>query len=368
MKYSPLIEILRSGCWNVKIGCCIDLVGLKNVLNQAKQQSVQGIVINAILQDSQFKHLLQSEKEDKLRKSVMHNYGVYSMLNTSLLRIVDIFEQDGIRPVLLKGHGLAQYYPVPQLRQCGDLDIYIGSDQYENATNRILEYFKINNDLQESNKHVQIRINSTIVELHKFSSTHPNKTLNDIYQKYATEGLNSNTGTYVVGSKIIDTPSDTFNAFYVFYHLWRHFLTEGVGLRQLCDWMMLLHARKDYIDVEYLCQMVSDMRLMKPWKAFAAIIVEYLGAPPEDVPFYDASYTRLAKRILKRILKEGNFGHERSYYKLRKNSYVLMKIHAFWCHFERYVAVFMLFPSHAMNQFAYMFKVGIKAIYQDITQ
>lgn len=32
----------------------------------------------------------------------------------------------------------------------------------------------------------------------------------------------------------------TFNAFYVFMHLYHHFLQVGVGLRQVCDWMLIM--------------------------------------------------------------------------------------------------------------------------------
>ena len=365
---SILLDFIRAGLWGKPVLETVRPDSLQKILQLAKHQSVLGIVANVILSSPDLKQNLKEGQESKLRKFILNNYGAYSKLGSSLMKLIGVLEADGIKPVLLKGHGLAQFYPVPELRQCGDIDIYVGPDQFDRAKTVLLSLSSLKGRPHETKKHVEVCLENTIVELHRFSSNNPDPHLDETYQKFAEKGLCENTNILKVGSQSIAIPSDTFNAFYVFYHLWRHFLTEGVGLRQLCDWMMLLHARKDYIDVGYLRQMVSDMRLMKPWKAFAAIIVDSLGAPPEDVPFYDASYTRLAKRILKRILKEGNFGHQRSYYKSRKNSYVLMKIHAFWCHFERYIALFMLFPSHAMNQFAYMFKVGIKAIYQDITQ
>lgn len=363
---TSLFNILRAGLWDEKVNCSIDADELQNVLQLAKQQSVLGIVINIILKNTDLKNFLPAGQEDKLRKVVMLNYGVYSKLSATLMELIDIFDSGGIRPVLLKGQGLAQYYPMPELRQCGDIDIYVGPDQFDKAKNILLSSSSVKGRPRETKKHVEIKLGKAIVELHRVSASHPKPFIDEVYQRYAQEGLNVDTVTCSIGSKTIATPSDTFNAFYVFYHLWHHFLTEGVGLRQLCDWMMLLHARKDYIDIEHLRRMVSDMELMKPWKAFASIIVDHLGASSEEVPFYDASYSRIAERILRRILKEGNFGHERSYYKSRKKNYLWMKLHAFWCHFERYFAVFTIFPTHAMSQFVYIFKGGIKAIYKDI--
>lgn len=363
---TSFFNILRAGLWDEKVNCSVDSDELQDVLKLAKQQSVLGIVVNVILKNTDLMNYLPEGQEDKLRKVVMLNYGAYSKLSSSLMKLIDVLDSGGIKPVLLKGHGLAQYYPVPELRQCGDIDIYVGPDQFDEAKHILLPLSSLKGRPHETKKHVEVRFGNTIVELHRVSAFHPEPIMDEIYQTYAHEGLDTCTGTYALGSKTIAIPSDTFNAFYVFYHLWRHFLTEGVGLRQLCDWMMLLHTRNKCIDVESLRQMVADMKLMKPWKSFAAIIVRYLGISPDEVPFYEEGYSRIAERILKRILKEGNFGHERSYYKSRKKNYLWMKVHAFWCHLERYFAVSLLFPSHSFNQFFYMARYGIKVFFKDI--
>ena len=40
----------------------------------------------------------------------------------------------------------------------------------------------------------------------------------------------------------------TFNAFYIFVHLYYHFLQVGVGFRQICDWMLWLKRQEETID------------------------------------------------------------------------------------------------------------------------
>ena len=44
--------------------------------------------------------------------------------------MVEVCRQNGIRLLLMKGHGLSELYPKPQSRPSGDIDIYL-FDDYE---------------------------------------------------------------------------------------------------------------------------------------------------------------------------------------------------------------------------------------------
>ena len=48
------------------------------------------------------------------------------------------YSEHGIRMMVLKGYGLAQNYPIPSHRPCGDVDIYLFGDQ-ENADKLLQE-------------------------------------------------------------------------------------------------------------------------------------------------------------------------------------------------------------------------------------
>ncbi len=50
------------------------------------------------------------------------------------------------------------------------------------------------------------------------------------------------------------------------------------------------------------------MGLMSEWKAFAALLVDYLGMPVEALPVYDPDrkWSRKASRILSFVLETGN--------------------------------------------------------------
>ncbi|MDE6807177.1 MAG: nucleotidyltransferase family protein, partial [Prevotella sp.] len=95
---------------------------------------------------------------------------------------------------------------------------------------------------------------------------------------------------------------------FVFLHMYHHFINGGVGLRHLCDWVMLLHAHKDDINRQELQKQLRSFRLLRAWRIFTPIAVHYLGLLEMECPFYSVEYSRKSDRILAMILREGNFG------------------------------------------------------------
>ena len=57
--------------------------------------------------------------------------------------------------------------------------------------------------------------------------------------------------------------------------------------------------------------MLDSLGLMKPWRVFGSLAVKYLGLPEEEMPFFAPRYDRKARRLLRLVLKEGNFGKAR---------------------------------------------------------
>ena len=361
-----LLFLIKQWFWADNLTLKGENVDWLQVLELARQQSVLPIVSEVVFSHQCYAERILPDYLEKLRKSIVKNVGTVTILNNTLLKCICAFREAGIEPVLLKGQGLAQYYPKPSCRQSGDIDLYVVPEDFDKAVQVLLTLSDKPDSPHQTRKHIEIKIGNVIIELHRKCATHPLPRYDSLLQTYTSEGLVNDYSAVNIGGISIRTPSNTFNAFYVFYHLWRHFLTEGVGLRQLCDLMMLLHCRKDYIDVSCLEEMLVSLNLMKPWKVFGCVLVDCLGMPSSEYPFYDNSYSVPARRVLNRILIEGNFGHERSYYKSRKKSYIWMKLHAFWCHFSRYFCVALIFPSHAISQFWYIASTGLKAVFSDL--
>ena len=63
----------------------------------------------------------------------MRNMQMQAKMMVVLEKAWSALEEAGIKAVLMKGLGLAQYYPAVEQRQWGDIDLYVGPEQYHPA-------------------------------------------------------------------------------------------------------------------------------------------------------------------------------------------------------------------------------------------
>ena len=365
------LSILRSTLWDDHVQVPDGFKDWGPVFAMAKSQSVLALVAHAVLNDPALSGAMPDAVKMKMKSHLMANVASHNLLNNTLLQVVSLLDDEGVPSVLLKGQALARNYPVHELRACGDIDIYVGSENYMKACEVLgaVATWKEAAEPMANTKHFDIRIGATTVEIHRFSDMNASKHYDKIYQAYSDEGLSVDLREVDFAGMTVCTPADDFNAFYIFNHLWHHFITSGVGLRQLCDWMMFLHARKDDIDQAKLKKILEDMDLMKPWQAFGCVLVEKLGMPAEEFPFYDARMGSKVSKIVRRILEEGNFGHERAMFKNRSDEgYFKRKVKSLYFHTERSLQLFFMFPSHIARQYWAGVRKGLAAVWKDLVR
>jgi hypothetical protein len=147
----------------------------------------------------------------------------------------------GLHPTILKGQGIAQCYPesLQKLRQPGDIDVYVDC-----GLKGALAFAKSQGQekIEWDYKHLHLKIwDDTEVEMHYHVEVLLNLWKNRKLQKWFGEHQNEVQGSRfkVQGGEII-TPTVEFNVFYILLHIYRHFLYEGVGFRQVIDYYYVL--------------------------------------------------------------------------------------------------------------------------------
>ena len=350
------LSLLRSALWGVPAQIPAGFSDWKSVAVLARSQSVLGLVGEELMSCN-----VPKELKAKVRTLVMRTVMTHAKLNSVLSEVVDALDKGGVPSVLLKGQGIAAYYPKPELRQCGDIDLYVGVEAYARSYEVLKQTGASMEDAKalEVGKHYHAAYGQIEVEVHRYTEVYPFRKYNDVYQKASDAGMTEGLVPMSFGGVTVATPEDTFNAFFIFSHLFHHFLTSGIGLRQFCDWMMLLSARKEEIDHERLAKILTDMDMMKPWQAFGCVLVEHLGLPASDFPFYDPAENLRVEKILSRVLSEGNFGQERDVVTKRSRSYLLNKIRSFIGHITRTTVLLRLFPRQALRQFCHTLTSGL---------
>lgn len=358
---------LKSALWGTAVAVPQDFNDWGNVFRLAKSQSVLGLVANTILSDSGLAENLTSQEIGRLKRFVMNNLATSQMLNNTLVSIVQKLREHGVDPVLLKGQGISKYYSIPELRQCGDIDIYVGQEKFAKAC-EIIGAMSSPEDHQgdiPSLKHYHTRIGHAFIEIHRYTDVYWPKRYDRVYQKISDAGMHSDLVPLDFAGVPVMSPSVDFNVFFIFNHFWHHFIADGVGLRQMCDWVRLLHVNHGKINLDYLSDVLCKMKLMKEWQVFGYIAVNTLGLPADEMPFYNPKYKKAAEKVLELILLEGNFGMEnRKDYK-RPKGYVAGKWYSFKRRFGRNLRVLRIFPMESLRHMAKVILVGLAVMFND---
>lgn len=357
------LSMLRSALWASPAQVPSGFSGWAEVAGLARSQSVLGLVGEQIMSCD----IPQSLKA-KVRTYVMRTVMSHGKLNAVIAQVVSSLNEEGVASVLLKGQGLSRYYPQPEFRQCGDIDLYVKEADYARSRD-ILQQSASETDPPKAlrvGKHYHALYGDVEVEVHRFTEVYPSRKYNTIYQKASDAGMSQGTVPMSFDGVQVITPADDFNAFFIFSHLFHHFLTSGIGLRQFCDWMMFMHSRKEHINTGNLGKLLSDMDMMGPWQAFGCVLVDRLGFPSDELPFYDSSKGTKVDAILSRVLSEGNFGKERAVFTKRGKSYFLNKLRSFFGHIARTFQLLRLFPRQAFRQFLHTLSSGIAKVCNDL--
>lgn len=243
-----------------------------------------------------------------MKMACVHNMQQQVKLQHVLTTAWTALTQAGIRPVLMKGAGLAALYPSPEQRTWGDIDLFVGIEQYHPACQVMRDMFpdalKFDEELDHY-KHYNLIAGGISIEIHRVSMglQHPIDARR--YAKIEKKGMTNAVPLTSDHSPLaITVPEPTFNALFVFMHSWEHMTTLGANVRQFCDLALLLHHYKDTIDRNRLIQDLKALHLTDVWKLYMYILVRYLGLTEAEAPLYD-KVERVkvrAKRLLNDLL------------------------------------------------------------------
>lgn len=301
-----LFEILRSALWESGAGRLPEMTNKETaaVLKEAERQAITGLVFDCLSakhlplsRDLVYQYLLMSQQ---IRQQNM-------LMNKSLCQFTQILQENGIGYVVVKGQSVACHYPKPMLRQSGDVDFYCSKNDFETAKNLLPKLLGVTFRGLRSRHHYSFDFLGIEYEMH-FSLTDFYNKKRDAYWQHLVDDTPSS--TFELNGQKIATLEPTLHAFYIFQHLYEHLMELGVGLRQFCDWAMILHGCRAQIDHAKLRQNAETLGMDKAMRACGVILIDYLGLPEEDFPYRLTDKDRqYSKRILDVVFYRGNMGH-----------------------------------------------------------
>ena len=172
-------------------------------------------------------------------------------VNAVASKLFSMLREDGLRCCILKGQGNALMYPNPYSRTPGDIDVWINASR-----ERIMEYaqkrFELGDDIRL--QHLETSLDSVPVELHFFPCSMNNPIYHARLQKWFRRNADLQSSNVVGlpdGAGDIAIPTTAFNVIYQLCHLYHHFFDEGIGMRQIIDYFLVVNDFSKNVFLDY---------------------------------------------------------------------------------------------------------------------
>lgn len=317
--HSPYCSLLRKALGfstsDMLTGSTLNAEDVNLLIRLAQIQGTAPLVYDQLLKaDSP----LPDEAQMQLKQACMQNMMGYERKSILLKKVLSALKVQQLHPVILKGFGLAQLYPLPYLRSWGDLDIIVPNDEFDAACQvmRTLDKnIKIITEAEDTCKHQVAHVDSEVIELHQrglaFRSYKETK-----HYTYLEKKALLNSQTITVDDITFAIPERSFNIFFVFGHAMEHMRHSGMPMKQLCDLCIIAHDNyqnmcanpsqwQQYVD--YLQRNLNMFHYLRLWRLIGYIIVLHLGLPSKEWPLYkdNASIRSAANRLFQQIITEG---------------------------------------------------------------
>ena len=202
---------------------------------------------------------------------------------------------------ILKGTSAAKYYPHPEYRLMGDIDIITQRGDFSAACDELLHngYIEITEEIaQEFGRHRQFRKNGIEIEVHAFFAI-----MND---KDQAEFLDQLILDHIDASHELP---DEINGLVLLDHINYH-MEFGLGLRQIIDWMMFVNRclpDEKWPGFQKLARQTGHEQLAVVTTRMCEI---YLGLPEHR--FCAQTNPAVCELFMEHVLSCGNFGKKQT--------------------------------------------------------
>lgn len=264
------------------------------------------VLEHAGLQESIWK-IVDRKGEQTVRQS-------YRLLMLSRY-VIGLLKENGIDAILLKGCGTAAWYPVPELRKSGDIDLLFKSeDETRKALQILAQQGFVTTEDQPANHHIVCESpDSVSLELHMslaepFDSEKTNRFLADCQKEYFAH------------RRVVDCmgvafelTSDGYHAFYLLLHMLQHYVRAGFGVKLLCDWVVFWESPLSEEEKKIFLRLTQESGTFGFAVMMTRVCVKYLGLREKQVEFLMQAEPKdvcdLTEELMAEIFEAEEFGH-----------------------------------------------------------
>ena len=294
-----LLGLLQQALWGTSFEGEITPKEAGGLIDLAEKQAVSGLIIDALIKnDVRMEQMKLFEVIGYLEQIKQKN----QRMNREVAEFARLMSDTYTEYVVVKGQTIAAHYPEPLVRMSGDIDFLI--KDYQQSSNVLNEQWGVVLPRQMIEKELSFTHGDALYELHTYLIDFGSNKHKRYWERVLAE---SKPATIEICGEEVRVIEPTLYTVYIFMHLFFHFVKEGIGLRHLCDWAVMMHHYAEEIDKERLMEVLRNVGVLKAFLAFGTILVDKLGM--KDFPLALSEKDRkMQSRILKDIMQSGNFG------------------------------------------------------------
>lgn len=236
-------------------------------------------------------------------------------MNRKCTEVYEAIRREGFGCAVLKGQGVAELYNINVnldlnlYRQSGDIDVWLWKERLPLKENRkqVIRFARtIQPDATGAEHHVGVEWMGTEVELHYEPAYFCSPVANRRFRKWF---MDYDKSRFQLSDNGFCVPDAEFNRVFLLAHAFRHYLSEGLGLRQVMDYYFLLRNLNldvnNNLDLNHnnLIKRLGMGRFEKAMKWVIGYVFER-----KDVD----EGRKCGKKLLAHIMDGGNFGKHKA--------------------------------------------------------
>lgn len=276
----------------------------------AKKHGVLPLLYSELAEHQSLPKNLQQKVECVARQTALQQYRLLFLSKY----LNGFFQKANIPAVILKGVTVGAYYPVPELRKSGDVDVLLLNPNDIEAAKRHLEKAGyLVKEEQLALHHICFSTPEGIdIELHTMlAEPFDNEKTNVCLQEILKEAGLASEIKNVMGVELPVLPG-AYYAFELLLHMLQHFLRSGFGLKLLCDWVLFWQVKLSKEEQEKYLELVERTGVRGFSDVVTLVCVEFLGLAKELVQWMDIPEDYPVEEFMREALDAEEFGKSSS--------------------------------------------------------
>ena len=281
--YEDFLQLLKASINKSKVK--INNVNWQSILQLSNIHKVLPLVYEALYKSEEFKN---TDKDFQKYLKTTSMQIIYNQIQRSerFLQIYEEFNKAGLKILVFKGIILRQLYPIPDERISGDEDLLIKKEDLKKAE-EILKSKDMDRILSKEEEEDVYHYFCKKTGLHLELHTRLFGNSSEIYKKMEKtfQGVFDDSEKVIINNVTINTFSLDKHFLYVICHAMKHFVSSGIGIRQICDIVMYINKYFDKINWNYIWQEVSNFGYETLFVNFLQIGIDYLGLDEKKITY-----------------------------------------------------------------------------------